>query len=89
LTKEIKPIFKCGLHDFENEDPEKWDDHCAKFEHEYDLHTACATGCGNQIHIMVKTKLSKEAGRIPRGYVCKDCKLKISNAPEIKEASEK
>lgn len=81
-------IFQCGPHNFSTNDIEKWDEHCAELDHEYDLHTNCANGCGKKLHIKPKQKLSKESNRIPRGYVCTDCKIKIQNVPEIKEPGE-
>jgi len=82
-------VFKCGLHDFSTNSPTKWDEHCAKLDHEYDVHIACANKCGNKIHIKPKQTLSPDANRIPRGYVCKSCKNKIKVVPEIKEEGEK
>ena len=82
-------IFKCGLHDFSTSDITKWDKHCAENEHEYDLHTPCASGCGAKIHIKPKQKLGAEAKRIPRGYLCDGCKKKVKEAKAIKEAGEK
>ena len=81
-------LFKCGIHDFSTNDVEKWYKHEAELEHEYDLHILCANGCGTKLHIKPKQKISKESRGIPRGYVCKDCKSKIVDVPEIKEASQ-
>lgn len=81
--------FECSTHDFTTTSLDKWDNHCAEIDHEYDLHVSCANGCGKKLHIKPIQKLSKEARRIPRGYVCNDCKDKISNVSEIKEAGEK
>ena len=82
-------MFSCGEHDFSTNDPEEYDKHCAELEHGYDLHTPCANLCGNQIHIFPTQKLAPEAGRAPRGHLCKDCREKAPNVPEIKEAGEK
>lgn len=81
--------FKCDLHDFSTSKPEAWDKHCAEFEHEYDLHTPCANLCGTQIHILPKQKLAREAKRIPRGYLCDECKKKVKDVKAIKEPGEK
>jgi len=81
-------IFQCSVHDFSTDDISTWDKHCAEYEHEYDLHTICANGCGTKIHIKPKQKLSVQAKRIPRGYVCADCKDKINHVEEIKEAGQ-
>jgi len=81
--------FQCGIHDFSTDDIKKWDEHCAELEHEYDMHVACANLCGNKIHIKPSQKLSAEANRIPRGYLCKDCQKKVVNVSEIKEDGEK
>lgn len=80
--------FKCGIHEFSTSDPEKWDKHMAEFEHEYDLHIPCANLCGKSLHLKPKQKLSPLANRVPRGYLCPDCKEKVKEAPEIKEAGE-
>lgn len=80
--------FKCNLHDFSCSDITKWDEHCAELEHEYDLHIPCANLCGHQIHILPKQKIAKEARRIPRGYLCDDCKKKVKDAKAIKEPGE-
>ena len=80
--------FKCGIHEFSTSDPEEWDKHCSELEHEYDVHIPCANLCGHAFHIKAKQKLSPLANRIPRGYLCKDCKEKVKDAPEIKEAGE-
>lgn len=85
---EPKAVFKCSIHDYTTTDLKKWDEHCAELEHEYDLHVSCANGCGKKLHIKPTQKLSKESGRIPRGYVCNDCKVKINNVEEIKESGE-
>ena len=82
-------IFKCGIHDFSTNDITESDKHFAELEHEYDLHIPCANLCGKKIHIKPKQKLDVKAGRIPRGYLCKDCQEKVKTAPEIKEAAEK
>ena len=82
-------IFKCGLHNFSTDSPIKWDEHCSKLDHEYDVHIPCANKCGNKIHIKPKQKLSADANRIPRGYLCKDCKNKVKDVTEIKEEGEK
>ncbi len=81
--------FKCGLHNFSTNTPAEWDKHCAKLEHEYDLHAPCANKCGTKIHIKTTQKLSPDANRIPRGYLCKKCKKKVKNVTEIKEEGEK
>ncbi len=81
--------FKCGLHDFSTSNPTEWDKHCSELEHEYDVHIACANGCGTKLHIKPNQKLTADANRIPRGYLCKDCKEKVKDVPEIKEAGEK
>ena len=78
--------FQCGIHDFSTDDIKKWDEHCKKNEHEYDLHTEC--DCGEQLHIKPKQKLGPNSKRIPRGYKCEECKKKVIDAPEIKEAGE-
>lgn len=80
--------FKCGVHDFSTDDPVKWDEHIATEEHEYDLHISCNGGCGTKLHIKPKQTVSKESKRIPRGYLCNDCKEKVKDVPEIKEAGE-
>lgn len=82
-------IFECAVHDFSTDDIVKWDKHCAEIEHEYFLHVDCATECGKKIHIKVTQKLSTKAGRIPRGYMCKDCRDKVPNITEIHEESQK
>jgi len=79
-------IFKCDVHDFSTDDITQWDEHCSEFEHEYDLHTECE--CGDTIHIKPKQKISLKSKRIPRGYKCEECKKKVADAPEIKEAGE-
>lgn len=78
--------FQCGLHDFSTNDIKKWDEHCAKNDHEYDLHTEC--DCGKPLHIKPKVKLGPKAKRIPRAYKCAECQKKATDAPEIKEAGE-
>ena len=78
-------IFKCGIHDFSTDDINKSDKHYAEIEHEYDLQTECATGCGKKIHIIVKQKLSIKSGRIPRGHMCKDCRKKVPDIIDINE----
>lgn len=80
--------FKCGLHDYSTSTPTEWDEHCAEFDHEYDVHIACANNCGNKLHIKPKQKLSSDANRIPRGYVCVDCKDLVETVTEIKEDGE-
>lgn len=80
-------MFHCGIHKFSTADLVEWDKHCAKEEHEHDLHTLCANLCGNKIHVKPKQKLSVEAGRIPTA-LCKDCQEKVKKVPEIKEAGE-
>ncbi len=80
--------FKCGKHNFSTDDPVKWDEHCAEIEHEYDLHINCAGGCGTKLHIKPNQKLSKESKRIPRGYMCADCKKNVQDVEEIKESGE-
>lgn len=82
-------IFKCGTHDFSTDNIAEWDKHCAEIEHDYDLHIPCANLCGNKIHIKPNQKLAAEAGRIPRGHLCKECQSKVQTVPEIKEAGEK
>ena len=79
-------IFKCGTHDFSTDDIVQWDKHCAEIEHEYDLHAECE--CGETLHVKAKQKLGPNAKRIPRGYKCEECKKKVIDAPEIKEAGE-
>ncbi len=81
-----KGIFQCGVHDFSTDDIKKWDKHCEENEHEYDLHTEC--DCGHILHVKPKQKLGPKAKRIPRGYKCAECKKKVIDAPEIKEAGE-
>ncbi len=81
-------MFDCGLHKFSTDDIVKWDKHCAELEHEYDSRVDCAGLCGAKLHIKPKIKLAPEAGRIPRGFVCNDCKEKINTVPEINEAGE-
>lgn len=78
--------FQCGTHDFSTDNITEWDKHCEKLEHEYDLHNICE--CGKPIHVKPKQKLGLNAKRIPRGYKCKECKKKVTDAPEIKEAGE-
>lgn len=78
-------IFKCAIHDFSTDTIAKMDKHCEEVEHEYDLRVDCATGCGKKIHIKVKQKLSVKSGRIPRGYMCKECREKAINPTEISE----
>ncbi len=68
----LKGIFKCDKHNFSTDDITQNDKHFAEVEHEYDLQTECATGCGKKLHIKVIQKLSVKSGRIPRGYMCKD-----------------
>jgi len=80
--------FVCGVHDFSTDDIKSWDKHCAELEHEYDLHINCSNGCGVKLHIKPKQKLSAESKRIPRGYLCADCKSTIKDVVEIKEAGE-
>ena len=77
--------FQCGLHSFSTDDISKWDKHCASKEHEYDLRTTCANKCGKKIHLKVKQKVSLDAHRIPRGYMCSDCKKKVQSAEIIEE----
>lgn len=79
-------IFKCEVHNFSTDDITEWDKHCEVIEHEYDLHTECE--CGKPLHIKPKQKLGPNAKRIPRGYKCEECKKKVTDAPEIKEAGE-
>lgn len=81
-------MFSCGLHGYSTDSPEEWDKHCAELEHEFDLHIECATGCGEKLHIKPNQKLSPSANRIPSGYLCPDCKNKVQDVPEIKEAGE-
>lgn len=85
----VNGTFHCDLHDFSTDDILQWDKHCAELEHEYDIQTECATGCGEHIHIKVTQKLSTKSGRIPRGYMCKDCRGKVPNIIEISEESQK
>lgn len=80
--------FQCGSHDFSTDNLTKWDEHCAEFEHEYDLHIDCSNNCGKKLHIKPNQKLSVKSNRIPRGYVCSDCKVKVQSVPEIKESGE-
>jgi len=80
--------FDCGIHDFSTDDVTSWDEHCAELEHEYDSHIECTGLCGKKLHIKPNIKLSPQAGRSPQGFVCPDCKEKIDNVPEIKEAGE-
>ncbi len=77
--------FQCGLHDFSTSNIEKWDEHCAKKDHEYDLHVPCANKCGKKIYLKVKQKVAVDSNRIPRGYVCVDCKKKIQNVEILEE----
>lgn len=81
-------MFDCGIHKFSTEKPDEWDKHCAEIEHGYDLHTDCANLCGNKMHIEPNQTLAAESRRIPRGYLCKDCREKVKDVPEIKEAGE-
>ena len=81
-------IFKCSEHDFSTSVLAEWDKHCLEEEHGYDLHTPCAGKCGKTIHIEPHVKLDPSARRIPRGYMCDDCKKKVEDAKEIKEAGE-
>ncbi len=78
--------FQCDIHDFSTDDIVQWDKHCAEIEHEYDLHIQCAGKCGVQLHIKPNQKVTLDSKRIPRGYMCSDCKSKISDVKEIKEA---
>ena len=80
--------FQCGTHDFSTDDIEKWDDHLAEIEHEYDLHIPCAGQCGEKLHIKPKQKLAKSARRIPRGYMCDSCRKNVQEVSHIKEAGE-
>lgn len=80
--------FSCGVHNFSTNNIGEWDEHLDEVEHEYDLHIPCANGCGVKLHIKPKQTVSKAAKRIPRGYLCNDCKEKVKDAPEIKEAGE-
>lgn len=80
-------IFKCGLHNFTTDNIEKWDKHCSSKSHEYNLRILCANSCGKTIHIKPTQKVSN-SNRVPRGYLCNDCKKKVQNVPEIKEAGE-
>jgi DNA-directed RNA polymerase subunit RPC12/RpoP len=84
----VTDTFQCGLHNFSTTDITKWDEHCAETDHEYDLHINCANGCGTKLHIKPNQKVSKESNRIPRGYVCSDCKDLVQTVPEITEAGE-
>lgn len=77
--------FKCGLHDFSTNSIDKWDEHCAKVEHVYDLRVPCANKCGKKIHLKVKQKLAVNARRIPRGYMCNDCRKKVQSVEIIEE----
>jgi len=81
-------MFDCGIHKFSSNDPDEYDKHMAEVEHEYDSHIDCTGLCGAKLHIKPNMKLSPEAGRSPKGFVCPGCKVKIENVPEIKEASE-
>ena len=81
-------MFDCGIHNFSTNDPVEWDKHCEEFEHEYDSHIECIGLCGEKLHIKPKVKLLAKAGRSPKGFACKDCKEKIDNVSEIKEAGE-
>lgn len=81
-------MFQCGLHDYTTDDIISWDKHCAELEHEYDLHIECANKCGKKLHIKPKQKLSIQSKRIPRGYLCNECRIKVQNVTEIKEAGE-
>lgn len=85
----LKGIFKCDIHNFSTDDITLWDKHCAEIEHEYDLRAYCATGCGEKIHIKVTQKLSIKSGRIPRGYMCSNCRDKVPNITEIDEGPQK
>lgn len=76
-------LFKCGPHKFETNDINKWDEHMAELEHEYDVHTECQ--CGKKIHLKPKLKLSPKAKRIPQGLMCDDCRKSMSNVSEIKD----
>jgi len=78
--------FQCGVHDFSTDDIKKWNEHCIMIEHEYDLHTECE--CGKLLHIKPKQKLGLSSKRIPRGYKCEECKKKVVDVLEIKEAGE-
>lgn len=81
-------IFKCDIHDFSTNDIKEWDQHCLEYSHEYDLHTKCACGCGQDIHVLSDTKLDPSARRIPRGHMADVCKAKIKDAKKIKESGE-
>ena len=83
-----KGIFSCGTHDFSTNNLDKYDDHMAELEHEYDVHIECANMCGKRIHIKVTQKLAKSARRIPRGYLCESCKSKVQNAVIIEEEAQ-
>ena len=62
---------------------------CEKLDlSKYDVHIDCANKCGTKLHIKPKQKLGVESNRIPRGYVCSNCKDKIENITEITEAGE-
>jgi len=76
-------IFKCGIHNFSTDNLKKWDKHYAEFEHEYDLHIDCAAKCGEKLHIKPKQKLGFAAKRIPRGYMCDECKKKVNDVSHI------
>lgn len=60
-----------------------------EFVHEYILHIDCATGCGKKLHIKPKQKVSKESKRVPRGYMCSDCKKNVQDVEEINVTGEK
>ena len=81
-------MFKCGTHDFSTNSIEKWDKHCSSKEHDYDLHVPCANKCGEKLHIKPHQKVTLDSTRIPRGYLCSNCKKNVQNVPEIKEESE-
>lgn len=81
-------IFKCDPHNFSTSDIKEWDKHLLQVEHQHDLHDNCACGCGQPIHVIVSTKLSPAAKRIPRGQMKTECTAKIKAAQHIKEDGE-
>ena len=70
-------------HNFKTDDIKKLDQHFAEYEHEYDLKIKCAS-CTKKIHIKPVIKLNPNSRRIPRGFVCNECKDKIKNTKEVK-----
>ena len=66
-------MFKCGVHDFETENLEEWDEHAATVKHEYTYVGECVA-CG-------KDGTYRYTGLHARGKphrgVCQDCKADL------------